>query len=179
MLETNAMGLGQDLGLLSLLRFVRWLAGYRFSCCDFYLIRTDLKSTIGSRLIWLVWHESSIFPEIIFKPTGSARPKFWIFLACFHPCVGCSRIKRVIELRLFKAAGVFVGANRRTECKYLSGFYGCVRTIVCRVFNFLLGDVSQLFGFLQKNLNVVYFCKLIHKLKNPRIKPPSASQTAI
>ncbi|KAF2533673.1 hypothetical protein F2Q70_00030044 [Brassica cretica] len=32
-------------------------------------------------------------------------------LACFRPCVGRSRIKRVIELRLFKTAGVFVGAN--------------------------------------------------------------------
>ncbi|KAG5410918.1 hypothetical protein IGI04_007237 [Brassica rapa subsp. trilocularis] len=35
------------------LRIVRWLAGYRFSCCDFFLIRIDLKSAIGSRLIRL------------------------------------------------------------------------------------------------------------------------------
>ena len=127
MFETNAMGLGQDLGLLSVLRFVRWLAGYRFSCCDFYLIRTDLKSAIGSRLIRLVWYESSIFPETIFKPTGRARPKFWIFfVARFRSCVGRSKIKRVIKLHLFKTADVFVGANRRTECKICSGR---VRTI--------------------------------------------------
>ncbi|KAF3502117.1 hypothetical protein F2Q69_00043719 [Brassica cretica] len=43
MLETSALGLGQDL---------------------------------GSRLILLVRYESSISPETIFKPTGSAGPKF-------------------------------------------------------------------------------------------------------
>ena len=118
MSETNAMGLGKDLGLLSVLRFVRWLTGYRFSCYDFYLIRTVLKSAIGSRLIWLVWHEPSIFPETIFKPTGSARPKFWIFFAArFRPCVGRSKIKRVSKLRFFKTADAFVGANRRTGCR--------------------------------------------------------------
>ena len=116
------LGLGQDQGLLSVLRFVRWLAGYRFFCCDFYLIRTDLKSVIGSRLIRLVWYESSIFPETIFKPTGSARPKFRIFfVARFRPCVGRLKIKRVIRLRLFKTADVFVGANRRMEYKICSG----------------------------------------------------------
>uniref|UniRef100_A0A0D3D4K8 Uncharacterized protein n=1 Tax=Brassica oleracea var. oleracea TaxID=109376 RepID=A0A0D3D4K8_BRAOL len=66
----------------------------------FYLIRTDLKSAIGSRLIRLVWYESSTFPETIFKPTGSARPKFRIFfVARFRPCVGCLKIKKVIRLR--------------------------------------------------------------------------------
>uniref|UniRef100_A0A0D3DKS7 Uncharacterized protein n=1 Tax=Brassica oleracea var. oleracea TaxID=109376 RepID=A0A0D3DKS7_BRAOL len=35
----------------------------------------------------------------------------------FRLCVGRSKIKRVIKLRLFKTADVFVGANRRTECK--------------------------------------------------------------
>ncbi|KAF3505057.1 hypothetical protein F2Q69_00042736 [Brassica cretica] len=44
MLETSALGLGQDLGLLSVSDFVRY--------------------------------ESSISPETIFKPTGSAGPKF-------------------------------------------------------------------------------------------------------
>ena len=136
MFETNAMGLGQDLGLLSVLRFVRWLAGYRFSCCNFYLIRTDLKSAIGSRLIRLVWYELSIFPEKIFKPTGNARPKFRIFFVVrFRPCAGRLKIKRVIRLfvsiknynkRLFKTADVFFGANQRTECKILCGR---VRTI--------------------------------------------------
>uniref|UniRef100_A0A0D3CGG5 Uncharacterized protein n=1 Tax=Brassica oleracea var. oleracea TaxID=109376 RepID=A0A0D3CGG5_BRAOL len=59
-----------------------------------------------------------IFPETIFKPTGSARPKFRIFfVARFRPCVGRSKIKRVIKLRLFKTADVLVGANRRTGCK--------------------------------------------------------------
>ncbi|KAF3509731.1 hypothetical protein F2Q69_00007793 [Brassica cretica] len=81
-----------------------------------------LGQDLGSRLIRLVWYESSIFPETIFKPTGSARPKFQIFfVARFRPCVGRSKIKRVIKLRLFKAADVFVGANRRTECRICSG----------------------------------------------------------
>ena len=44
----------------------------------------------------------------------------------------------MIRLRLFKTAGVFVGANRRTECKYLLEFYGRVRTVVCRVSDFNL-----------------------------------------
>ena len=47
------------------------------------------------------------------------------------------KIKRVIELRLFKTAGVFVGANRRTGCKV---FGGRVRTICLALssnFNFL------------------------------------------
>ncbi|KAG5375966.1 hypothetical protein IGI04_040562 [Brassica rapa subsp. trilocularis] len=38
------------------------------------------KSAIGSRLIRLVWYESSISPKAIFKPIRSARPKFRIFL---------------------------------------------------------------------------------------------------
>ena len=136
MLETNAMGLGQDLGLLSVLRFVRWLAAYQFSCCNFYLIHTDLKSAIGSRLIWLVWHESSIFPKTIFKPTGSARTKFRIFsIARFYPCVGCSRIKIVIELRLFKTAGVFVGIDERG-------------VNICRVFMVAFGELFAEFRFL-------------------------------
>ena len=39
----------------------------------------------------------------------------------------------MIGLRLFKMVGVFVGANRRTGCKYLSSVYGRVRTVVCIV----------------------------------------------
>jgi len=44
---------------------------------------------------------------------------------------------------------------------------------------FVGGMVIVKFGFLQKTLNVVFFCKLIRELKNPRVNPPSASQTAI
>ena len=39
----------------------------------------------------------------------------------------------MIGLRLFKRAGLFVGANRRTGCKYSLSFYGRVRTVVCVV----------------------------------------------
>ena len=128
------LGLGKDLGLLSVLMFVRLLADYRFSCCDFYLIRTDLKSAIGYRLKRLIWHKSSISPETIFKPSGSARPKFRIFfVARFYPWVGCSRIRRMIRLRLFKTAGVFVKANRRMGCNYSLSSYGRVRRVVCIV----------------------------------------------
>ncbi|KAF3550887.1 hypothetical protein DY000_02008446 [Brassica cretica] len=35
-------------------------------------------------------------------------------LGRFRPCVGRSKIKRAIKLRLFKTADAFVGANRRT-----------------------------------------------------------------
>ncbi|KAG2255755.1 hypothetical protein Bca52824_075049 [Brassica carinata] len=38
-------------------------------------------------------------------------------LARFRPCVGRSKIKRVIKLRLFKTADAFIGANRRTGRK--------------------------------------------------------------
>ena len=130
MLETSVLGLGQDLGLLSVLRFMRWLAGYRFSCCDFNLIRTDLKSAIGSRLIRLVWYESSISPDTNFKQTVSAWPKFQIFyIARFYPCVGYLRI-RMIRVHLFKMADVFVGASRRAGCKYSLKFYCRVWTVI-------------------------------------------------
>ncbi|KAF3584537.1 hypothetical protein F2Q69_00030852 [Brassica cretica] len=74
--ETSALGLGQDLGLLSVLRFYAVTSRLTIFLLRFNLIRTDLKFAIGSRLITLVWHESSISPETFFKPTGSARPKF-------------------------------------------------------------------------------------------------------
>ncbi|KAF3504628.1 hypothetical protein F2Q69_00040932 [Brassica cretica] len=45
-------------------------------------------------------------------------------LARFHPCVGRSKIKRVIKLHLFKTDDVFVGANRRTECKVFVVAFG-------------------------------------------------------
>ena len=41
----------------------------------------------------------------------------------------------MIRLRLFKTAGVFVGANQRTGCKYSLRFYGRIRTVVWRVSN--------------------------------------------
>ncbi|KAF3557441.1 hypothetical protein F2Q69_00013780 [Brassica cretica] len=43
--------------------------------------------------------------------------RFKVREARFRPCVGRLKIKRVIKLRLFKTADVFVGANRQTECK--------------------------------------------------------------
>ena len=51
----------------------------------------------------------------------------------------------MIGLRLFKTSGMFVGANRQAGCKYLSGFYGHVRTIVCRVSNFNLATSRSCF----------------------------------
>ncbi|KAF2569948.1 hypothetical protein F2Q68_00026473 [Brassica cretica] len=42
----------------------------------------------------------------------------------FRPCVGSSKIKRVIKLRLFKTADVFVGANRRMEYKVFVVTFG-------------------------------------------------------
>ena len=130
MLETSVLGLGQDLGLLSVLRLMRWLVGYWFSWCDFNLIHSDLKSAIGSRLLRLVWCESSISPETILSQLEVLDQNFWFFyIACFYPCVGCLRI-RMITVRLFKMADVFVGANRRAWCKYSLKFYCRVWTIV-------------------------------------------------
>ncbi|KAF2550900.1 hypothetical protein F2Q68_00033487 [Brassica cretica] len=45
-------------------------------------------------------------------------------IARFGPCVGRLKIKKVIELRLFKMADVFLGANRRTGCKVLVVAFG-------------------------------------------------------
>ncbi|KAG5373920.1 hypothetical protein IGI04_042767 [Brassica rapa subsp. trilocularis] len=75
MFETRALGLGQDLGLLSV------------KVC-----------AVTSRLSALL-------------------SLCWTFL----------KIKRVIELRLFKTAGVFVGANRRTGCKVFMVAFGQFR----------------------------------------------------
>ena len=44
----------------------------------------------------------------------------------------------MIRFRLFKTAGMFVGANRRTGGKYSLRFYGRVQTVVCRISNFNL-----------------------------------------
>ncbi|KAF3521969.1 hypothetical protein F2Q69_00045986 [Brassica cretica] len=53
------------------------------------------------------------------------RDRFSAYMTSrFRPCVGRSKIKRVIKLRLFKTADVFVGANRRTECKVFVVAFG-------------------------------------------------------
>ncbi|KAF2554610.1 hypothetical protein F2Q68_00015482 [Brassica cretica] len=88
MFETRALGLGQDLGLLSV------------KIC-----------AVTSRLSFFLFR---FLPDSYrFKVRNSALLSLcWTFL----------KIKRVIELRLFKMAGVFVGANRRTGCKCTTPF---------------------------------------------------------
>ncbi|KAF3549008.1 hypothetical protein DY000_02008284 [Brassica cretica] len=63
-------------------------------------------------------------------------------LARFRPCVGHSKIKRVIKLRLFKTADVFVVANRRTECKV---FVVALGQFVCIVSTFNLATSRSYF----------------------------------
>ncbi|KAF2554004.1 hypothetical protein F2Q68_00034341 [Brassica cretica] len=61
------------------------------------------------------------YPADAFGASLSAR---------FRPCVGRSKIKRVIKLCLFKTADLFVGANRRTECKvFVVAFEQFVRIV--------------------------------------------------
>uniref|UniRef100_A0A0D3AA79 Uncharacterized protein n=1 Tax=Brassica oleracea var. oleracea TaxID=109376 RepID=A0A0D3AA79_BRAOL len=53
------------------------------------------------------------------------RDRFSAYMTSrFRPCVGRSKIKRVIKLHLLKTADVFVGANRRTECKVFVVAFG-------------------------------------------------------
>ncbi|KAG5393543.1 hypothetical protein IGI04_023506 [Brassica rapa subsp. trilocularis] len=100
MFETRALGLGQDLGLLSV------------KVC-----------AVTSRLSFFL---------LRFLPDSyrfKVRDRFSAYMTCMRAFVlvlDVLKIKRVIELRLFKTASVFVGANRRTGCKV---FGGRVRTI--------------------------------------------------
>ncbi|KAG5384422.1 hypothetical protein IGI04_035892 [Brassica rapa subsp. trilocularis] len=103
MFETIALGLGQDLGLLSV------------KVC-----------AVTSRLSFFLLR---FLPDSFrFK----VRDRFSAYMTCMRAFVlvlDVLKIKRVIELRLFKTASVFVGANRRTGCKM---FGSRVRTI-CRM----------------------------------------------
>ncbi|KAG5393092.1 hypothetical protein IGI04_023055 [Brassica rapa subsp. trilocularis] len=104
MFETRALGLGQDLGLLSvkvcavtsrlsfsLLRFLP--DSHRFKVRDMFSAYMTCMVRI-EHLLRINWN--------------ALLSLCWTFL----------KIKRVIGLRLFKTAGVFVGANRRTGCKH-------------------------------------------------------------
>ena len=95
--------------------------GLRIPVCDLNLIHTDLKSSIGSRLIRLVWYESSVSPNTISKSWKCCQ-KFWIsFIA---RCVSLSDVrvtipaKKKVGLHLFKTTKAFVGANQRTLLVY-------------------------------------------------------------
>ncbi|KAF2597680.1 hypothetical protein F2Q68_00009810 [Brassica cretica] len=99
-----------------------------------------------------------------------ARPRFTLgfkvlglydLCARFYPCVGCSRIKEVIELRLFKTAYVFVEANRRTGCGFLSVFGG--RSVSrMRSFTLVISESSPASSFTAslapKTLQLVMEC---------------------
>ncbi|KAG5374135.1 hypothetical protein IGI04_042546 [Brassica rapa subsp. trilocularis] len=127
----RALGLGQDLGLLSvkvcavtsrlsffLLRFLP--DSHRFKVRDMFSAYVTCMVRI-EHLLRINWN--------------ALLSLCWTFL----------KIKRVIELRLFKTAGVFVGANRRTGCKV---FGGRVRTIYDNFTNFGPDEA------LDKSLNV-------------------------
>ncbi|WZY77565.1 hypothetical protein YC2023_023949 [Brassica napus] len=82
MLETSALGLGQDLGLLLVLEGAM----------------TNSTYVSRSRLIRLVWLEPSISPRTIFEPPGSADQKIWVsFIALLSLC-------RMYESHLYEMA---------------------------------------------------------------------------
>ncbi|KAG5388214.1 hypothetical protein IGI04_029755 [Brassica rapa subsp. trilocularis] len=112
MFETRALGLGQDLGLLS----VKVCAVT--SRLSFFLLRFLPDShRFKVRDMFSAYMTCMVRIEHLLRINWNALLSLcWTFL----------KIKRVIGLRLFKTAGVFVGANRRTGCKV---FGGRVRTI--------------------------------------------------
>ncbi|KAG5393395.1 hypothetical protein IGI04_023358 [Brassica rapa subsp. trilocularis] len=123
MFETRALGLGQDLGLLS----VKVCAVT--SRLSFFLLRFLPDShRFKVRDMFSAYMTCMVRIEHLLRINWNALLSLcWTFL----------KIKRVIGLRLFKTAGVFVGANRRTGCKV---FGGRVRTICLALssnFNFL------------------------------------------
>ncbi|KAF2612244.1 hypothetical protein F2Q70_00010285 [Brassica cretica] len=110
------------------------------------------------------------------------RDRFSAYMTSrFRPCVGRSKIKRVIKLRLFKTADVFVGANRRTECKVFVVAFGQFVRIVS-TFNLATSrsyfeDYTYIFGAEEglfcdfgpyeaadKSLNVCRFSKRVLRL---------------
>ena len=99
----------------------------------------------------------------------------------FRPCVGRSKIKRVIKLRLFKTTDVFVGPNRRPECKIFVVAFGQFVRIVS-TFNLATSrsyfeDYTYIFGAEEglfcdfgpyeaadKSLNICRFSKRVLRL---------------
>ncbi|KAF3597344.1 hypothetical protein DY000_02022043 [Brassica cretica] len=78
------------------------------------------------------WDPIPVFPDTISCLEMSETNAMGLGqdLVRLRPCVGRSKIKRVIRLRLFKTADVFVGANRRTECKvFVVAFVQFVRIV--------------------------------------------------
>ncbi|KAG5397786.1 hypothetical protein IGI04_019600 [Brassica rapa subsp. trilocularis] len=105
MFETRALGLGQDLGLLS----VKVCAVT--SRLSFFLLRFLPDShRFKVRDMFSAYMTCMVRIEHLLRINWNALLSLcWTFL----------KIKRVIGLRLFKTAGVFVGANRRTGCKMI------------------------------------------------------------
>ncbi|KAF3581415.1 hypothetical protein DY000_02031291 [Brassica cretica] len=93
---------------------------------NFDLFRASPRFTLGFK-VCAVTTRLSIF-LLRFLPDSyrfKVRDRFSAYMTSrFRPCVGHSNIKRVIKLRLFKTADVFVGANRRTECKVFVVAFG-------------------------------------------------------
>ncbi|KAG5398311.1 hypothetical protein IGI04_020125 [Brassica rapa subsp. trilocularis] len=123
MFETRALGLGQYLGLLSV------------KVC-----------AVTSRLSFFL---------LRFLPDShrfKVRDMFSAYMTCMRAFVlvlDVLKIKRVIEMCLFKTAGVFVGANRRTGCKLFRGLY--VYFCVFERYNFTIFGPE---GAVDKSLNV-------------------------
>ncbi|KAF3526138.1 hypothetical protein F2Q69_00047788 [Brassica cretica] len=79
------------------------------------------------------------------------RDRFSAYMTSrFRTCVVRSKIKRVIKLRLFKMADVFVGANRRTECKVFVVAFGqfvrIVSTFNLATSRIYFEDYTNIFG---------------------------------
>ena len=91
--------------------------GLHISICDLNLIRTNLNSAIGSRLIRLVRYELSISSKTISK-SQKCWPKILDFFIARYLSLSDVRVtipaKRKVGFRFFKTAKVFAGANQRT-----------------------------------------------------------------
>ncbi|KAF3546270.1 hypothetical protein DY000_02002582 [Brassica cretica] len=160
-----------------LLRFLP--DSYQFKVRD----RARPRFTLGFK-VCAVTSRLSIF-LLRFLPDSyrfKVRDRFSAYMTShFRPCVGRLKIKRVIKLRLFKTADVFVGANRRTGCKVFVVAFGQFVRIVS-TFNLATShsyfeDYTYIFGVEErlfcdfrpyeaadKSLNVCRFSKRVLRL---------------
>ncbi|KAF3589543.1 hypothetical protein F2Q69_00029131 [Brassica cretica] len=101
-----------------------------YECLESFSLRQDLGILLDLGGAMTNSTYVSRFSFVLIPDRFKVRDMFSAYTTClvgiehlskarFRPCVGRLKIKRMIELRLFKMASMFVGANRRTGCKVL------------------------------------------------------------